>query len=101
MSLLIEPRQYVHPSSTMAPGPPRSRPGRCEDGRMWALIFRVTRWLGPYQVLWATLGIGAVTMVALTAASVEIYEAVTEADGVAGLDRPVLDLALALRSPGT
>jgi undecaprenyl-diphosphatase len=67
---------------------------------MSALIFRVARWLNPYQVLWATLGIGAVAMVALTAASVEIYEAVTESDGVAGLDRPVLDLALALRSPG-
>ena len=33
-----------------------------------------------------------------TIAGAEVYEAVTEDDGVAGLDRPVLDLAIRLRS---
>ena len=35
---------------------------------------------------------------ALAVASAEIYEAVSDEDGVAGLDRPVLEAALSLRT---
>ena len=64
-----------------------------------AVAHRAARWVGPYPVLVVTLLIGLVAAVTLTAASVEIYEAVAEADGVAGLDRPVLRWAVAVRSP--
>lgn len=73
----------------------RSRLGRT----MVALAHRAARWIGPYPVLAVTLLIGVVLVVALTAASVEIYEAVAETDGVAGLDQPVLHAAIALRTP--
>jgi membrane-associated phospholipid phosphatase len=57
------------------------------------------RWVGPYPVLVVTLLLGLVAAVALTAASVEIHEAVAEADGVASLDRPVLRWAVSVRTP--
>lgn len=60
---------------------------------------RAARWIGPYPVLVVTLLIGVVAAVALTAASAEIYDAVAEADGVAGLDRPVLQWAASARTP--
>ena len=46
------------------------------------------------------LAVGLVSAVVLTLVSAEVYESVAEADGVAGLDRPVLEFALQLRSPG-
>jgi undecaprenyl-diphosphatase len=61
---------------------------------------QAVQWTGPYPVFALTLLLGALTAVALTAASVEIYEAVAEADGAAGLDHPVLDWAVAARTPG-
>lgn len=42
--------------------------------------------------------IGLVLVSALTAASGEVYEAVEEGDGIAGLDRPALDQSIALRT---
>ena len=60
---------------------------------------RVERWIGPHGVLAVTLLVGGVLVVGLTAASAEVYEAVVEADGVAGLDQPVLDAAVAGRTP--
>ena len=60
----------------------------------------VLRWAAPQWVLLTGL-VGALTFAAVMAAgSAEIYEAVVEEEGVAGFDRPVLDVALALRSPG-
>ncbi|MEU5943536.1 phosphatase PAP2 family protein [Micromonospora sp. NPDC047548] len=73
----------------------KSRLGRI----MVALAHQAARWIGPYPVLALTLLIGVVLAVALTAASVEIYEAVAEGDGVAGLDKPVLQAAMAARTP--
>ncbi|PZG12585.1 phosphatidic acid phosphatase [Micromonospora craterilacus] len=64
-----------------------------------ALASRAARWIGPYPVLALTLLVGVVLVVALTAVSVEIYEAVVETDGVAGLDEPVLRAAMAARTP--
>lgn len=55
--------------------------------------------LGPHAALILTLVAGALIAVLLTVASAEIYEAVTEGDGVATLDHPILDAARSMRSP--
>ncbi|MGW6173613.1 phosphatase PAP2 family protein [Arthrobacter sp. NPDC055138] len=60
---------------------------------------RISSILGPHAALILTLAAGALVAVLLTVASTEIYEAVTEGDGVAELDRPALDAAESLRSP--
>lgn len=64
------------------------------------LLRRWGRWAAAQWV--AVLGtvLGLAVAGALAAVAGEIYEAVVEQDGVAGLDRPVLDAALRLRSPG-
>jgi undecaprenyl-diphosphatase len=64
------------------------------------LVFRLARWTAARWVLVLTAAVGGAGAVALTAVSAEVYEAVAESDGVAGLDRPVLDQAVAWRSPG-
>ena len=51
-------------------------------------------------MLVVTALVGGAAAVALTAVAAEVYDAVTEADGIAGLDQPVLDQAIAWRSPG-
>lgn len=56
-------------------------------------------WLGPHWALLLIIAIGGGLAAALTAASAEVYEAVVEANGVAALDQPALDLALTLREP--
>lgn len=43
--------------------------------------------------------VGGGAFVALMVAAERIYDAVTQEDGVAGLDRPVLEAAIALRTP--
>ncbi|WAC65733.1 phosphatase PAP2 family protein [Agrococcus sp. SL85] len=67
-------------------------------------LARVGTWvgdrLGPYAALLLTLAIGAAIVAALTAAAVGVYDAVTDEDGVAGVDRPLLDAILTIRSPG-
>jgi undecaprenyl-diphosphatase len=60
---------------------------------------RITALLGPYAALIITLAVGLVIAVSLAVAFGEVYESVTEADGVAGLDHPVLDAAKTVRSP--
>ncbi|MEO5780104.1 MULTISPECIES: phosphatase PAP2 family protein [Arthrobacter] len=55
--------------------------------------------LGPHGTLILTLAVGAIIAIALTAVFAQVYEAVVQADGVAGLDHPVLDTAKTLRSP--
>ncbi len=52
-----------------------------------------------HGVLAITAGVGAVLVALLTLAAGGIYDAVEESDGIAGLDRPVLNAALADRSP--
>lgn len=64
-----------------------------------AAVQRVSAVLGPHPALILTLLAGAVIAVSLTAIFAQVYESVTEADGVAGLDHPVLDAAKTLRSP--
>jgi undecaprenyl-diphosphatase len=52
----------------------------------------------PAAVLTIAVGLTLAAVMALLAAGV--YDAVSEADGIAGLDRPVLDRAVGWRSPG-
>ena len=54
--------------------------------------------LGPHLALLATLLVAGTAVTLLTAASAEIYESVSDEEGVAGLDRPVLDAVLTWRS---
>lgn len=60
----------------------------------------VARWSAAHVVLVVTALVGGAAAVVLTAVAAEVYDAVTEADGIAGLDQPVLDQAIAWRSPG-
>ena len=55
--------------------------------------------LGPYGSLILILAAGAAVASLLAFATGSVYEAVTEADGVAALDHPVLEAAMTLRSP--
>lgn len=66
-------------------------------------LVRVARFvygrLGPQSGLIVTLVVGAIIAFSLTVAAARVYDAVTDRDGVAGLDRPLLNLALRGRSP--
>ena len=63
------------------------------------VVGRISGILGPHAALILTLAVGAALAVTLTAVFAQVYESVVEADGVAGLDHPVLDTAKTLRSP--
>ena len=60
---------------------------------------RITKFLGPYAALVITLAVGLIVAVTLAVTFGEVYESVIEADGVAGLDHPVLEAAKSIRSP--
>ena len=62
------------------------------------LALRLAQLVSAHAVLAITAAVGAVLVTGFTIAGAEVYEAVTEDEGVAGLDRPVLDLAIRLRS---
>jgi undecaprenyl-diphosphatase len=66
--------------------------------RLVWLALRMARLVSAHAVLAITTGVGAVLLIGLAVASAQVYDAVTEGDGVAGLDRPVLDTAIGLRS---
>lgn len=90
-------------------GPPS--PGPRDPGRRsprpgtpaWAvsLLHRLAQWTSPHAALLITLALGLIPAVLLTLGSAEVYDAVVESDGVALLDQPALDAALAVRSPWT
>jgi membrane-associated phospholipid phosphatase len=63
------------------------------------LTLRAARWVAPNGLLAITLAIGLALVTVLTALAAGVYEAVVEADGIAGLDRPALDVAVAVRTP--
>ena len=54
----------------------------------------LARWSAAHVVLVVTALVGGAAAVALTAVAAEVYDAVVEADGIAGLDQPVLDQAI-------
>ncbi|ERG64026.1 hypothetical protein L332_06075 [Agrococcus pavilionensis RW1] len=64
-----------------------------------ALTHRLSALLGPHAALILILAAGAVVAALATLAAAWVYDAVTESDGVAGLDRPVLTAFEAVRSP--
>lgn len=59
----------------------------------------VRRYIGANAALLVSAGVGAAVFVALITASADVYEDVTNANGVSGLDGPALDLGLSLRTP--
>lgn len=73
---------------------------RTPQGRwLAAVVDRIGAWLGAYGALVAILLVGLAVVVALSLAAAEVYDAVTDDDGVAGVDEPLLAFALTLRSP--
>jgi undecaprenyl-diphosphatase len=60
---------------------------------------RLSARLGPHGALILILAVGAVFASLLAFTTGWVYDAVTEADGVAALDHPVLEAAKSLRSP--
>jgi membrane-associated phospholipid phosphatase len=78
----------------------RTPAGRRLAGWVVRQAIGVARWSAAHVVLAVTALVGGAAAVALTAVAAEVYDAVTEADGIAGLDQPVLDQAIAWRSPG-
>jgi membrane-associated phospholipid phosphatase len=74
-----------------------SLPGRA----IVRFALRLRGWLAPHQVLAAILAVGLIVVALLVVAAAGVYDAVTESDGVAGLDQPVLRFAETLRSPLT
>ncbi len=53
----------------------------------------------PQSLLWVTLLVGLLIVGVLTVLAAGVYDAVTESDGISGLDRPALDVAVASRTP--
>jgi undecaprenyl-diphosphatase len=72
------------------------RIGAPEADGFWRGLFRR---LGPSGALILTLLLGFAIAATLTGTFALVYESVVEADGVAGLDRPVLAAGKTLRSP--
>jgi membrane-associated phospholipid phosphatase len=71
-------------------------PTRSETAVGWARVVGVVRLQWRLLLL---LVLGGGVFAAATAASAAVYESVVEEDDIAALDQPVLDAALALRSP--
>lgn len=59
----------------------------------------VTRRAGAYAALAVALAVGLLVMALATAAVIEIYDAITTSDGVAGLDEPLLEDLMGVRTP--
>ena len=59
----------------------------------------VSERLGPHGALILILAFGLILVLVLSVAAAQVYDNITDADGVAGLDRPLLDFVLSLRSP--
>ncbi|MFG6403462.1 phosphatase PAP2 family protein [Microbacterium sp. P04] len=72
--------------------------------RIEAAVVAVAQWaaarLGPYTTLVITLVLGITAVVLLSVAAVEVYDAVADEDGVAGIDEPLLMAMMSVRSPG-
>jgi len=59
----------------------------------------IRSYLGANAALFVIGGVGAGVFTVLIIASADVYEAVTDSDGVSTLDHPVLALAVSLRTP--
>lgn len=71
--------------------------------RLGQLLVRCVRWLarrlGPYAAVLVPLGLGLGVAVTMTVATAEVYESVMDQDDAAALDEPLLEAAMAVRSP--
>jgi len=63
------------------------------------LVRRTSGRVGDRGALILTLVVGAAVALGLSFAASRVYDAITESDGVAGLDRPLLQWAMQHRSP--
>lgn len=63
------------------------------------LAARLAEWIGPRWTVLLILLIGGAAVTVMTAASAEIYDAVSESEDIASLDRPVLQAVIDLRTP--
>lgn len=63
------------------------------------LLRGVRSYIGTNAALLLTAAVGAAAFSLLISASADVYEAVANGDGLSGLDRPALDLAVSLRTP--
>lgn len=68
--------------------------------RLIRMMDWIRRTVVPRRVIFLTAGPGLALVAVLLVAGGGVYDAVTEGDGVAGFDRPVLDQAIAWRTPG-
>ncbi|WP_434173204.1 phosphatase PAP2 family protein [Clavibacter nebraskensis] len=69
-------------------------------GRILArVVQRIMRALGPHAALVITLLVGLVLAFGLAAIAAQVYDNVTDADGVAGLDKPLLAFMIGIRTP--
>ena len=59
----------------------------------------VRSYIGANAALLVSSAVGAAAFALLIILSADVYEAVTTGNGVSGLDRPTLDLAISLRTP--
>jgi membrane-associated phospholipid phosphatase len=62
------------------------------------LAARLAEWIGPRWAVLLILLVGGTVVTVTTAASAEIYDAVSESEDIAALDRPVLQAAIELRT---
>ncbi len=68
-------------------------------GRLWDVSQRVSGWAAPHWLLLLGVVAGLSVAALMADGTAEVYEAVVEGDGIAGLDQPVLDAAVAVRDP--
>jgi membrane-associated phospholipid phosphatase len=62
-------------------------------------VRRISPYVAPHWVLAVTLVLGGLLVVGLTAGSAALYESVSDTEGIAVLDVPVLEAAKSVRSP--
>jgi membrane-associated phospholipid phosphatase len=67
-------------------------------GALVRLVARLSAGVSAHTVLYTTLLVGLVVVMAFAAGGAAIYDAVAENDGISELDQPALDSAMALRT---
>ncbi|MEO6533809.1 MAG: phosphatase PAP2 family protein [Pseudolysinimonas sp.] len=62
-------------------------------------VKKASRRIGTRAALLITLALGAIVAFALSFVATGVYDSVTESDGIAGFDQPILQTAIEARSP--
>ena len=63
------------------------------------VLQKVRSYVGANAALLVTAAVGAAAFSLLITGSADIYQSVASGNGLSGLDRPALDLAISLRTP--